>query len=65
MYIVAYNVIGLLFIRTLKIRFGQKMNEIAKFNIADEKTNFDPLDKNAKQIREIRLRAQKIREIIL
>ena len=42
-----------LLIGTLKIRFEQKTNEIAKFKIVDEKTNFNPLDKNAKRIHEI------------
>ena len=38
---------------TLKIHFGQETNEIVKFNTMDEKTNFNPLDKNTKQIHEI------------
>ena len=39
--------------RETAISFWEKTNEIAKFDIVDEKTNFNPSDKNAKRIRKI------------
>ena len=38
-----YLVLITIYKGTLKICFGQNTNEIAKFNIVDEKMNFNPV----------------------